>query len=999
LFRGRRAISGRDVLSLALVRTPITYRGTSGYYGANTAWATYMTKRDADGRDLDADARTVRIVDGHILSGCLDKSTVGAGGAGIYQALVHEYGPRETIDTIFDMQQIGTNYIALHGFTTGVRDFYVSPESRARITRIIEQTLTKARMITNKLDEGRIIPPIDKTVAQYYEEMQINAQRISDEFYEPIFASIADRETNGIFEMLTIGKGSLTFLVNMVGTVGLILISGERAIQNYSRARTLPYFQRYDESPESRGYAGSSFIQGLSSTAGIFNSMVSRTDIITRSLYTTVTGDQNRGSVKNLEGIVTNNHRMNMKGSYIVSFIYGGDYFDVRYVSNVTYGPAMISNGDLERDYHYKPAGGEVARAFEEEFAHIRADRAQYRQIFKRLEDMSVRDKMSATIKMPFNIQRIAEGLWRVVVHTAKSQRATTVSGDDDDAGRDDDAPDAPREVRSGPTGGLVESRSSSGTGLVDKPDDASYAEIARLVAQFCAETPYLYTNDVQREKHAPILDCMDDATALLQMYIRSELSAQRVKTMLARFMSESTGELGAHLDRIVDVVQFVRNILDDIRMHVKRALIDPGTPVGILASTSFSEPFTQDMLDSYKTSAITGGNAGRTKMSACRELLKAYPVEKMSNAAMTLVLEDEYASSEERALDVARRVEMLRFAHLVLRSHIFCEKFGAPVHPKYVGEREIFTAFARDNPAIMRDVSDLSPWCLRFELNKSALVQKNIDVTTVVEMLRVKYPDLVLVYTLDRAPHVIIRAYLRANAIKTFTVHASDVLDVDLMREKRARRASTTGDADIKWIRRVIMATVLRGINGVVRARVGKIIRTHVDDDGKVVDSPPTFAVFTAGTNLASAVCVPGVVGEFSRTNAIQEIASTLGINAARYFIIAAMHELVDKCSVKHYMIYADEMTRMGRVTPIERNGVNARDVNNIALRAALAAPMQAFSDAAFNTRRDVITGMSGPLMYGAVPRVGTLYNTFAIDGEVVKKCARDARSTIEDL
>jgi len=967
VFRGRKVVSGRDLLACAFARTPVTYRGKSGYYSSGSLWARFMPMIAND-----ATTRDVRVVDGRILSGCFDKTTVGAGGSSIYQSIVHDFGARATIDTIFDMQQIGTNYIIMHGFTTGMRDFYLRPEARARIKQCIEQTLARAHVITAKLDEGRIIPPIDKTLAQYYEELQINAQRINDDFYEPIFASFEDCETNGMFEMLTIGKGSPIFLVNMVGAVGLILINGERAMQNYSNARTLPYFQRYDESPESRGFAGANFANGLSLVSNIFNMMVSRTDIITRALYTAVTGDQNRRSEKNLEGIITNNHRMNVKGNTIVSFVYGGDYFDVRQLVNVTYGPAMISDSDMVRDYRYTSAS-KFSHVFDEEFVTLLADRARYRAIYKQLEEASVRDKMNSLIKMPFNLSHIAETVWRRVV------RALDGKDDDDDDGHHD------RErVRDH-----------------DGDRDASYAEVARMVKQYCDDAPYLYTNEAQRIARVPIADPTIWASMILCMYVRSELCTMRLSSLLAQFIAESNAIDEHHKYDIADIniVEFARNVLDITSAHIKLALIDPGTLVGILASTSFSEPFTQDMLDSYKTSAITGGNVGRTKMSVCREVLKAFPVKKMSNPQMTLILEDQYASSEEGALEIARLVEMLRFSQLVQASHIFCEKFANPVHPDYVGERAIFDEFARDNPMLARDVSDLSPWCIYFKLSKNALVQKRIDVTTVIERMRVMYPELILVYTLDRAPNVIIRAYIRESAIKTFGTHSSESLDSELLREKRAKHRNASGDASIKWIRNVIMSTVLRGVSGVLRARAGKIIRTIVDGEGRVVDAPPRWAVFTVGTNLTSAVCMRGVIPEQSRSNAIQEIASTLGISAARSYIITAMRELVEKCSVKHYMIYADEMTRLGRVTPIECNGVNTRDADNVSLRAALAAPLQAFSDAAFNARRDVVTGMSGPLMYGSIPRAGTMYNTFAIDGDVIARCTRDVRSQIEDL
>jgi hypothetical protein len=133
--------------------------------------------------------------------------------------------------------------------------------------------------------------------------------------------------------------------------------------------------------------------------------------------------------------------------------------------------------------------------------------------------------------------------------------------------------------------------------------------------------------------------------------------------------------------------------------------------------------------------------------------------------------------------------------------------------------------------------------------------------------------------------------------------------------------------------------------------------------------------------------------------TDAIQELASTLGIEAARYRIISEMRSLVDKCNVRHYMIYADEMTRTGRVTSIERGGLSLREANNVSLRAGTGAPVQVFTDAAVNTRCDTLSGVSGPLTFGEIPRLGTLYNSFAIDAEVIKKYKKTAKDVLDEI
>ena len=972
--RSDKLISGGDIISMALARTPISYRGKNTYYDPGAQWMKWMPKSPDDA--------SIEIVGGRLMHGCLDKPSIGAGASSIYQVMMHEFGPQRTLDVIYDMQQIGINYMSQHGFTTGIHDFHIDPEERKKIVRSSHETLTKAFQLVQQLNKGEIIPPIDKTVLRFYEEKQINVQRVVDDFHEPVFRSIVNPRTNGVFELMASGcKGSLTFLVNMVATVGLIMISGERVRANFGFARTLPYFQRFEESPEARGYIGTSFMQGLSLVGCIYNGMMARTDIISRALMTSVTGDQNRKSIKALESIITNNYRMNVKGKDIVSFVYGNDYFDPRFLESVTYGPAMLSDANLSAKYKFVAANPSKQSTFDKEFAQIAADRTEYRRIFKTLENLSVRDKMGASIKLPINIPQLIDRITLALDNEAiiaDTPLKKVVEGI------------APKARTLRPSDGADTKRD-------DIPNDDVFIAIVNMVSAYCQDIPYLFINDMQRNKRGWIPEFTSSAATLLRMYIRAELSAAKLRAMFmpassgARFSRAGTNNMG--------LGKFVSKILDGISALVTIALIDPGQAVGIIAAQSFSEPFTQDMLDSYKLSAITGGNATRIKMSKCREVMSAYDVDRLSNPMMTIILEPEYARSLERAQEIAQRIEMLKFSQLVCSSQIFYERYGNPVHPLYAHEKDIFAQFASNNP-LMPPPGDLVPWCMRFEIDTGALVQKNISMQTIITCLRDRYNDLYVIYTTERMARPVIRVYVRASGLSRFVVRSNES-ETHTVRRKTGRAHDDS--VKIHNVYNTILDTIVRGVKGIRLTHVEKIIRTKIDtraeSAGAVVDDIDQYGIRTNGTNMMRVACIPGVRINMLQTDAVQELASVLGIEAARYRIITEMRGLVDKCNIRHYMIYADEMTRTGRVTSIERAGLIFREVNNVALRAGQAAPVQVFTEAAINTRRDVLSGVSGPLMFGTVPRVGTLYNSFIVDPEVIKKYKKTAKQALDDI
>jgi DNA-directed RNA polymerase beta' subunit len=468
-------------------------------------------------------------------------------------------------------------------------------------------------------------------------------------------------------------------------------------------------------------------------------------------------------------------------------------------------------------------------------------------------------------------------------------------------------------------------------------------------------------------------------------MYIRSELASARIRAFMVRENIEC------------DPLFMVAEIIKAISVLIMMALIDPGCAVGIIAAQSFCEPFTQDMLDSYKTSALTGGNAGRIKMNKCREIMAAYNVNKLLAPTMTIILDETSSQSEASARTVAHRIEMLRLSQVVdLRNaSIFVEQFGEPVHPDFIGDRAIFAQFLEDNP-LYRPPSDLISWCIRFTMNKEMLVQKSITIDVICAKLRETYEDLYFVHTTERADEPIIRVYMRSGA-KARMVENVCVRTFDRTRHASAARGSI--QLRVHEIYEMLLDTIVRGVPGVNTVRIEKVLRTRIDETDAIVNAPDTYCIRTVGTNLAQISQFDEVNIKWSQTDAVMEIAELLGVEAARARIIIEMRGLVDKCDIRHYMIYADEMTRTGRVTSIERSGLSSREMGNVALRAGQASTVQVFTEAAINARRDVVTGVSGPITYGQIPRLGTLYNNFAIDPAMIRKYKRSARDVIGEL
>ena len=82
-----------------------------------------------------------------------------------------------------------------------------------------------------------------------------------------------------------------------------------------------------------------------------------------------------------------------------------------------------------------------------------------------------------------------------------------------------------------------------------------------------------------------------------------------------------------------------------------------------------------------------------------------------------------------------------------------------------------------------------------------------------------------------------------------------------------------------------------------------------------------------------------------------------------------------------------------------LDKAGVGIRDGDNIFLRMAYSSPVQVAQEAALLARRSPIYGISAPLMLGTVPRIGSLYNEVAMDGEFIRANFQSVDNILDDL
>jgi hypothetical protein len=471
-------------------------------------------------------------------------------------------------------------------------------------------------------------------------------------------------------------------------------------------------------------------------------------------------------------------------------------------------------------------------------------------------------------------------------------------------------------------------------------PEQAALTEMVKTIEDYCANLPYIFTNSNQARKRVTTPEHHVAATWVMQMLIRTHLCPNKL----------------IHYKMITPVLKV---ILQKITLRYSQAIIEPGTAVGIIAAQSFTRPLTQYMLDAHQRSA-TGGTSTNV-VDQVADVLGAKSVDVLSSSTMLIPVLPEYETDRVKVQEIANNIEVMKFGQFITSWQIFYEKFGEPVHTKYAGEAKIIEQFQRQNP-LLKPPADLTRWCIRFQLSKSTLILKNMSMELIINKLRVVYPQMYIVYTAENSRELIIRCYIRSVMFKT-----------------------TAATRDVVWVKDSLVDTIIRGVEGILNAKVTKMIRNKKNADGSISRNDNIWGIVTDGTNLAGILCNKYVDRKRVHTSAIAEMCSVFGVEAGVQKIISSMRGIVET-DYRHYLQHATEMSHSGHISGIEIGGLKKRDAGNVLLRMGFGNSFATIKEAAINGMEDPAGGIA-QFLIGSVPKHGTLYNSYAINEAFVAK------------
>lgn len=898
--------NGRELISIMLKETGnlINYTGIASFYKENQAEFRKYRKEDIK----------VEIDRGDLKTGILDKASIGEGSSGsIFHIIHNQYGANAALEAVFNMQQMVLSFLYNRGLTVSVRDLLLSPEALDEIHKIEETLIAESKQITQRLNTGKIITPIGKTITEYSEELQMNALNPGDEYWKHILRSI-DPDNNDLYKMIMHGsKGKAQNFDQISSAIGQQEINGSRMAENFN-GRTFAYFTRNDNHPSSRGFVANSFISGCALYEFIFGAQTARYALINKALSTSITGTYNRMAIKNLESLIVDNFRRAINGTKIVQLLVGDTGTDPRFIEKVKF-PTMkkeLSDEIFEKEFHSQNTmfdkeyqNKETQKQLDQEFDLLKKDREFYRHLFLTLESSSGKMYSDSAI-MQVNVNRIIEDvLYNLELKKFKNTK------------------------------------------------NINPIKTIEKVKKLCDNLVYCLVNEIQEKKLALVPEYLTKSTTLMQILIRSYLNTS---LLLKKNIN----------DTALDIV------IDHIKISFSKSLIDYGKVIGIIAAQSISEPMTQQILDSHHGAGMS--STKKKGMFRIKEILSARSTIKMKAPSMVLNIKNEYRKDQNKVQEIANHIEMLSLKRFVNNWQVFFEKYGNPIHPQYKHEVEMIKEFEKYNQHV-KAPSDLTNWCIRFNLDKAKLIEKQMKMETIYFKIRKEFPATHIVYTTDNADNIIMRIYLRNSISKKSEIKLDQIVELT----------------------QSLLSVIIRGIKGVKAAYVKKINKTELQKDGSL-SSDPSYYIFTDGTNMEAILENPYIDHQTSQSDSILEMSELFGITAGRQKIVNELKTQISGPSYYFYDIYADTMVYPGYITGIDRYGSSKRD-SSFMLRISDSSPIEVIVQAAVDGLSDNLSGVSGSLMLGKEPMIGDLYNTFILDEKFVRSKIKSVDTLLNEL
>ncbi|MBC8494530.1 DNA-directed RNA polymerase subunit A', partial [archaeon] len=271
----------------------------------------------------------VKIRKGKLLSGVMDKSTLGEGSGLLLRNIHKRYGRDEMVEILGRIYRLGNEVLLRYGFTTRLSDADLSSDATIQIDAIIDDSYVHVQKLIEQFKNGTLELLPGRLISETLELRILERLNKARNDTGQIVADTSDQTSNTMAMVKSGARGNLINLAQIAACVGQQALRGGRIGKGYN-GRTLSCFRKNDLGPEARGFIKNGFKKGLRPHEMFFMAMTGRDSLMDTALRTPKSGYLYRRLANALQDFkVEYDFTVRDASGKIVQFAYGEDGIDV----------------------------------------------------------------------------------------------------------------------------------------------------------------------------------------------------------------------------------------------------------------------------------------------------------------------------------------------------------------------------------------------------------------------------------------------------------------------------------------------------------------------------------------------------------------------------------------------------------------------------------------------------------------------------------------------
>ena len=406
--------------------------------------------------------------------------------------------------------------------------------------------------------------------------------------------------------------------------------------------------------------------------------------------------------------------------------------------------------------------------------------------------------------------------------------------------------------------------------------------------------------------------------------------------------------------------------LLDIIYLTYKKAIVNPGEMVGMIAAQSIGEPTTQMTLNTFHYAGVSSKSNITRGVPRIEEILSL--TENPKSKSVSIYLNDEDQEDKNKAKSIMYMIEYTKLQEIVSGIQI-C--FDPKDDESLIEEDKLlldqyfeFEKMINNSVDTVDNNKEKSKWVLRIEMDPEVMLEKNITMDDVhFALTNSQYnEDINCVYNDYNMDKLIFR--IRINNL--------------LKKDKNKKSLNPLDQSDeiylLKNFQDALLNNItLRGIRGVNKVIMRKVQDEVIKKDNEYVNKE-FWVLDTVGSNLLDILSLDYINVSRTFSNSITEIYNVLGIEAARQSIYNELTEVFEGMYINHHhlTVLCDRMTYSYKMISIFRHGINNDDIGPIA-KASFEETPEMFLKAARHGDIDHMRGVSSNVMCGQHGYFGT--------------------------